>query len=366
MQMSAANDKEVFIIGAGSTGLSAALFLHEQGFKPALTEKRSEPSKITKALGVNPNTLKLLETTEVTKRFLENGWKAKCFNFWCNDKLIYKNDLTKLKHKYPFMLVQPQSETEGIIEEALAQRGISVQRGMNLENITEHNNIVRLTFKNETGLTSQKDVEGIVVGADGSKSKVRQCMDIPFKGWEHKEEFRLYDVELETPVSHTEGHYRFYKEGGTMMLHIRDGVWRIGGNVKDVFSYLPKGTKVGKISWETIFTVHEKVAEKFRAGNVYLLGDAGHIHSPAGAKGMNLCIEDSYIFSRLLKENRVTEYDRVRHSKIKKQVGIIGQLTDKIGGHNFVGNTIRSNMDKLSFFFPLVMPSLRKFLMGLN
>src|SRR5690242_6641973 len=167
-------DKQILIIGAGSTGLSSALFLHEQGFKSRIIEKRPEPSKISKALGVNPNTLKLLEKTEVTKRFLENGRKVECFNFWCNDKLVYKNYLTKLKHPYPFMLVQPQSETEGIIEEALSERGIFVERGMALENLTQQNGNVQLFFKDGNGVSSKVNVNGIVIGADGHKSKVRE------------------------------------------------------------------------------------------------------------------------------------------------------------------------------------------------
>ena len=150
------------------------------------------------------------------------------------------------------------------------------------------------------------------------------------------------------------------------MLHIRDGVWRVGGNIKDVFDHLPTGTTTGKISWETTFTIREKVASQFSIGNVYLLGDAAHIHSPAGAKGMNMCIEDSYIFAQLLKQNREAEYNSLRRPEIKRSVSILSQITDKVGGHNIVGNTIRQNMDKLSVFFPLVMPRMSKFLLGIK
>lgn len=361
------NDKkEILIVGAGSTGLSSALFLCEAGFRPRIIEKRSEPTKITKALGVNPISLQLLEQTEVTNRFLENGWKASCFNFWCKQRIIYKNDFSTLKHPYPFMLVQPQFETEAILEEALAERGIFVERNVCIENITALEKETRITQKNKVGEISQFDFEGIVIGADGNKSKVRESLGIDFKGWEHQEEFIMYDVELETPVSHKEGHYHFFKEGGMLMLHIHEGIWRVGGNMKDIFSYLPKGTKTGKISWETKFTIREKVAERFNIHNVYLLGDAAHIHSPAGARGMNLCIEDSHIFSQLIKQNREHDFHRIRYPKIKKTVGLLGQLTDKVGGHNFLGRTIRGNMDKLSVFFPIIMPKLKKFLLGLN
>jgi len=360
------NTKELLIIGAGSTGLSSALFLSEAGFRPRIIEKRKEPPAITKALGINPRTLKLLESTGVTKRFLENGRKVSCFNFWCKNRLIYKNDFSKIRHPYPFMLVQPQFETEAILEEALAERKIFTQRNITLENIIAEKDKTKISFREADGKLNQFDFNGIVIGADGNKSRVRECLGIDFKGWEHHEEFIMYDVELKTPVSAEDGHYHFFKEGGMLMLHIRDGVWRVGGNLKDVFNYLPKGTQTGKISWETKFTIREMIAAKFNVDNVYLLGDAAHIHSPAGARGMNLCIEDAYLFSELVKQNRGHEFYKIRYPAIKRTVGILGQLTDKIGGRNFIGNTIRNNFDKLSFLFPIIMPRVRKFLLGLD
>ena len=360
-----ADRKEILIIGAGSTGLSSALFLARAGYRPRIVEKRSEPSQITKALGVNPQTLTLLEDTGVTGKFLQNGWKASCFNFWCKNRIVYKNDFSKVKHKYPFMLVQPQFETERILEEALADFGIFVERGIETKHIDVAERETRITTEKD-GVATTTRFGGVVIGADGSRSSVREQVGITFNGWEHNEKFTLYDVELDTPVSAAEGHYHFFREGGMLMLHIRDGIWRVGGNLDDVFSHLPKGTKTGKISWETTFTIREKVAATFNTGNVYLLGDAAHIHSPAGAKGMNLCIEDSYIFAGLVAEGREREFNDLRRPKIKKAVGILGQLTDKIGGRNLVGNTIRQNMDKLSIFFPLVMPQVRKFLLGIK
>lgn len=360
------NKKEILIIGAGSAGLSSALFLYNSGFQPRIIDKRNARLKITKALGVNPNTLRLFETTEITKRFLENGWKCSCMNIRNKDRIIYRNDFTKIKHPYPFMLIQPQFETEQIIEEALEERKIFVERNLGLEEILEEKNKTQMSFRNAEGQVSQMEFEGIVIGADGSKSKVRESLGIEFEGWEHDEEFKLYDIELETSLSEKEGHYILHREGGMLMLHIRDGVWRTGGNIKDVLNYLPKGTRTGKISWETSFTVGEKVANKFSVGNVYLLGDAAHVHSPVGAKGMNMCIEDGHIFSGLIKDNREKTYHDVRHSTIKKTVGILGQLTDKIGGQNFIGNTIRNNLNMFSFLLPVVMPGLRKFLLGLK
>ena len=241
-----------------------------------------------------------------------------------------------------------------------------MERGIKLESLNATNDGAEILLSYKNGHVGKLDFKGIVVGADGGKSKVRDSTGIPFKGWEHNEEFKIYDVALETNLNHKEGHYRIFKEGAMLMLHIRNGVWRIAGNMPELFNYLPKGTKTGKISWETEFTVKEKVASRFNLNNVFLLGDAAHLHSPVGGKGMNLCIEDSYIFSQLINENREREFDKLRRGVINKNVGLLGQITDKIGGQNFLAGTIRNNMDKLAFIFPVVMPGMRKFLLGIK
>ncbi|KAA5532100.1 FAD-dependent monooxygenase [Taibaiella lutea] len=357
--------QSISIIGAGATGLSAAVFLNALGYAPDIFEKR-ERARITKALGVNPVTLQLFEKSGITQRFLNNGWKMECMNFWYNDKIIYKNHLSKIRHPYPFMLIQPQFETEQILEDYLNEKNIFVKRNFELQHISRQQSKLCLDFQNLNDHTLSRIETDIVLGADGSRSSVRELTAIAFRGREHKEEYTLYDIELETPVSDKEGHYRFYRDGAMLMLPIRDGVWRIGGNLKDVFNYLPKGTKTGKISWETNFTISEKVADKYNKGNIYLLGDAAHIHSPLGAKGMNMCMEDSYVFANLLHQNREKEFSDIRRRKVKNAISALGQITEVAAGQHFIGNTFRSSMKPLSFLFPVFMPFMRKFLLGLK
>lgn len=357
--------KEITIIGAGATGLSAGVFLDAAGYKPRILEKRPRAT-ITKALGINPVTLKLFEASGITARFLQNGWRMDCTNFWYKDTLLYKNQFSKIRHPYPFMLIQPQFETEQIIEDYLNEKGIIVERNFELMDISTSGEQLLLDFKKDNDSRYQLETNGIVIGADGSKSKVRDIMKMPFKGWEHKEEYTLYDIELETSVSAKEGHYFFFKQGAMLMLPIRDGIWRIGGNLKDVFNYLPKGTKTGKISWETNFTISEKIADSYSSGNIHLLGDAAHIHSPLGAKGMNMCIEDSYVFANLLHQNKEKDFSDIRRKKVKNAISALGQLTEVAAGQHFIGNTFRSSMKPLSFLFPVFMPFMRKFLLGLK
>jgi 2-polyprenyl-6-methoxyphenol hydroxylase-like FAD-dependent oxidoreductase len=359
-------NREITIIGAGSTGLSAGIFLNALGYQPRIIEKRDR-AKITKAIGINPVTLQLFKNTGITDRFLNNGWKLQCMNFWYQDELLYKSDFSKVKHPYPFMLIQPQFETEQILEDYLNEKGIAVERNIELLKIVNTDAALQLQFKDVNKNTNFSiETAGTVIGADGSKSKVREEIGVAFEGWEHPAEYTIYDIALETPISHTEGHYRFYKEGAMLMLHISDGVWRVAGNLKNILNYLPKGTTTGKISWETNFIISEKVAANYSVGNIHLMGDAAHIHSPLGAKGMNMCIEDSYIFAGLFNNNKEHDFSAIRRKKVKSTVAALGRLTETVGGQHFIGTTLRSNMKHLSFLFPVFMPFMRKFLLGLK
>jgi 2-polyprenyl-6-methoxyphenol hydroxylase-like FAD-dependent oxidoreductase len=359
-------EREVTIIGAGATGLSAAIFLQKHGYQPRILEKR-ERAKITKAIGINPVTLQLFENTEITQRLIKNGWRLDCMNFWYNDELIYKNEFSKVKHKYPYMIVQPQYETEQILEEYLTEKGIDVERNVELLKLTNEGATLKLDFKNlDNNTLFAIQTKGAVLGADGSKSKVRQDLGVEMLGWEHPTVHTFYDVELDTPITDKEGHYRIYKDGAMIMLHIRDGIWRVGGNLKQPLNYLPKGTKIGKISWEVNVTINEKVAQNFSVGNVHILGDAAHLHSPLGGKGMNMCIEDGYVFAKLFSQNNEGEFSKIRRKKAQNMVGILGQLSETIGGQHTLGRVIRSGMKPFSFMFPVIMPYMRKFLLGLK
>ncbi len=359
-------ENEIIIIGAGSTGLSAAIFLIEKGYKVRIFDKR-ERTNITKALGINPLSLQLFEKTGITQRFLNNGYKIETSNFWYKDDLVYKNPFTNLNHPFPFMLVQPQCETESILEKYLNEKGIFVDRKFELVALKTGNKRTKLDLLNtETQEHLIIQTDNIVIGADGNKSQVRELIGIKLKGWEHNAVFTLYDVELETTLSKKEIHYVFHKEGAILMLHIKNGIWRIGGNLPNVLQNLPTGTKTGKITWETNFTIREMVSEKLNVENIFLLGDAAHIHSPLGGRGMNMCIEDAYIFADFLSKHKQNEYSEFRLKKLKKTIGVLGQLTEVVGGQHFIGNTIRSQMKNFSFVFPIFMPYMKKFLLGLK
>lgn len=355
----------ILIVGAGPSGLAAALFLSQEGFRPRIIEKNDGLSLHSKALGVNPKTLLLLERSGLAKRFVDNGRKMEKINFWKGDQLIFQNDLTKVNHKYPFMLIQPQTESERLLLEELAYRKVEVEFGSALQAISRSNDQVTTAISTPCG-TSEEHLYGLVVGADGARSKVRELNGIKTSGFRYEEEWALYDVQLDVPRQANEGHVIIMEEGGMVMIRLKEDIWRVAGNSKELLNHLPRNTKVGKIAWQSTFKISHRVAVELFKDKVVLIGDAAHLHSPVGARGMNLGMEDAYIISQLIKKGNIHHYTSIRRDYLMRTVRRINAMTQGLGGSNFLLRKVRANITLFRPLFPFAMPIARKFILGLN
>jgi 2-polyprenyl-6-methoxyphenol hydroxylase-like FAD-dependent oxidoreductase len=109
-------------------------------------------------------------------------------------------------------------------------------------------------------------------------------------------------------------------------------VWRILGNRPDPLSYLVDGELIGKPLWSSNFHVSHRIDSELSQGQVYFAGDAAHIHSPMGARGMNLGIEDAYVFAQLAGHGRLAEYNALRHpvdGRVVRQVEFFSRLVSE-------------------------------------
>lgn len=354
--------REITIAGAGPTGLAVALFLNKNGVEPYIFEKKLERSTLSKAFGVNPRTLSLLEGTGATKRFLETGRKMTALNLWRNGKIILKNDFSNKKIKYPFMLVQSQEDSERILEELLAEKGIKIDRGKELKNIKSNNDSVLYSLKTE----NNEQISKYFYAADGAGSTTRKSLNLSFSGIKMEDPWNLYDLELDIPLNQDDAHVFLLDNGAVFTVRLKDNIWRVIGNVKNLLEHLPKGTKAGKIIWDSDFGISHRVIEKFQYSNVFLGGDAAHIHSGLGARGMNLGIEDAYVFAELYSQNRLGEYNKMRKPIVDKVMDSIEMMTDMVRGHSFKSKVMRKMTPILPIVFGLVKNYASNFVLGLD
>ncbi len=87
---------------------------------------------------MNPRTLELLEPVGVTERFLANGRRMPALNLWVRGRRVLRSDLTEVPHRFAFMLVQSQADSERLLAEALVERGLRIERGLAVERVDVH------------------------------------------------------------------------------------------------------------------------------------------------------------------------------------------------------------------------------------
>lgn len=356
--------QDAIIIGAGPAGMASALFLHQKGIRAGIIEKRADISQHSKALGANPRSLELLEQIRLTEKFLSRGRKMHRLNIWQGHRKIFVNQLSHVRHKYPFMLILPQRASEEILQQALIARNIHIERGVELAAFQPAEGNMALTLSKDG--EEEKRNYPLVIGADGAHSQVRKSLNIHFEGFRYEEVWEIYDVALDTPLAQDDGHVMLLEDGGMIMIRLSDNIWRVASNMKNTLNYLPAGTVAGQIVWQSGFHISHRIAQSLGNDKVVLIGDAAHLHSPVGARGMNLGIEDAYLSAALISQGRLGEYQALRWKYLKNTVARINAMTQVVTGQNTTAKMIRKNMHMLSVFFPLVMPFARKFVMGLN
>ena len=327
------------IAGAGPVGLAAALFLARKDIRARLIEKTVERAPTSRALAVNPRTLHLLEPTGVTASMLARGLRIDHAQLCREDRTLARLSLSDLGGAYPFMLALSQATSEALLAEALAEYGIAPERGVDLVACAEHDGMdVTLSVKGETEIVRPS----WILGADGAHSVVRNSLHIGFPGHTLPEAWSLMDVPLEGDIDPNAAHIRLFDDGGFlfMLRTVADArsekppyLWRMIGNGPDLFGRLRDARLAGEPVWSSSFHISHRIADHLCRGKAFLAGDAAHIHAPIGARGMNLGIEDAWVFAELAAKGRLDHYGQLRrhvdHDVVRRVEALTGLVLGK-------------------------------------
>ena len=334
--MSAATQLPVMIIGAGPTGLSAALFLARRGLPVRIIDASAEPATTSKALLVNPRTLDILRDSGVARHIVGEGHAVVGAVLHRAGRQVASIDLRdELSAQLPIGL--PQAGTEALLTRALAQCGVQVERGTSLQALHQDAQQVSLNLQSEHG--NQTVHASLVFGADGAHSAVRRALDIGFPGHTLAEPWLLWDLHLRTSLDPRCAHIVLAPDGFVFVMNLQADLWRVIGNGAEPLVQLPGDTVAGQVEWQSRFHIGHRLASRFGVGRVMLGGDAAHIHSPLGARGMNLGIEDAWVFAECAARAlggttaQLQAYADLRRAVDGRVVRKVATLTRLMGGH---------------------------------
>jgi 2-polyprenyl-6-methoxyphenol hydroxylase-like FAD-dependent oxidoreductase len=311
MNESPMRDTDVLIIGAGPTGLVLALWLTRLGVRVRIVDKAAEPGTTSRALAVQARTLEFYSQIGLAGAVVERGRKAAAANLWVAGKQVGRavfGDLGAGLSPFPYMLIFPQDEHERLLIEHLADAGVKVERGMELLGFEDANAGVRARLKRPDG-ADETCGAAYIAGCDGAHSTVRESMGIGFLGGAYAHLFYVADVEASGAAMNGEVHICLDTADFLVLFPLKgEARARLIGTVREEADRRPESLSwndvskrviewmridVERVNWFSTYHVHHRVADHFRKGCAFLLGDAAHIHSPVGGQGMNTGIGDA-------------------------------------------------------------------------
>lgn len=302
---------DVLIVGGGPTGGMLALELAMQGVSFRIIDAAAARPKQSRAFVLHSRTQELLNRHgEGMGRLTSRGKVNMALRMFSNKKFVFEMDLSEMGFEdtmFPVPLIISQAETEKFLDDELLNYGKSVERPVAAERIEQDNDGATAWLRHENGSGEVVHCK-YVVGCDGAHSLTRKSTGLKFEGGEYPQDFVLADVHLNWTQPADFGVF-LGSVGFMAIFPMRDGVFRLIlsrprhfdsdteptlRDFEDAFADLvPGDAELFDAIWITRFRLHHRNVENYRAGRIFMAGDAAHIHSPAGGQGMNAGMQDS-------------------------------------------------------------------------
>jgi len=298
----------VLIVGAGPTGLAAAMSLARAHIPVRLIDKAHEPSPYSRAIGLQARTLELFEQHRIVAPFLELGHRARVANLYSNGQRLARLDFDPLQTRYPYLLFLDQSETERLLTEHLKTFSVRIERGVELHDFSQGAAGVQASLRHPNG-REETLRPSYMIAADGAHSLVRHRLDIGFAGKTYEQTFLLADVQADSDWPDDEFHIFASGEGLAALFPMGGGRARLIADLPTppaagarptleecralVERRVHHRVKLSNLGWSSHFQLNSRMVDRLRVDRIFLAGDAAHVHSPAGAQGMNTGIQEA-------------------------------------------------------------------------
>jgi len=310
----------VLIVGAGPVGLATAALLRQHGIEVRIIEKNAGPTPYSKAIGVHARTLESMHALDLTEQLIDDGHPMHAFRLNEAGRTIMSAGFGHIDSPYGFVLGLPQSRTERRLLLRLQQLGGGVDWETTLTRMEQWGNPADPTQPAVVRVKNSRGMEELVscnwlIGADGSRSSVRELAGIDFPGGDYGNAFILGDVKIDWDGQKNELQFFLSRNGYLLVVPMPDGMHRLiaqmGKSYEDfqkserpqatledlqriVDANGPGDIRVHSPQWLTCAPFYHRRAETPVRGRIVLAGDAYHLFSPLGAQGLNTGFQDAF------------------------------------------------------------------------
>lgn len=307
---------DILVVGAGTTGLSLALQAHDHGARIRIVERRPEPFRPSRALILHPRTLEVLRPLGVTDALLDLADTAPTARLHLGSRVVETRlaDLALPDTAFPHLSLMRQMDVETVLTRALADRGVTVERGTELIAARDDGDSAVAVLRSPHGIEEIRCP--FVVGCDGPASTVRTCAGIGWHGRPYAEEVVLADLDLGGMSTDADAQVFARRQGLLFLFPLGEqATWRLlatrasadgaGQNFGQPGTAVPEAelqclldeagmkAQIERLAWSARVPLQCSLARRFRRGRLFLAGDAAHNYSPATGQGMNAGIQDA-------------------------------------------------------------------------
>lgn len=301
----------VAVIGAGAVGMTLAARLAQLGVDVEVFDALRGPARVgSRAICMQRETLEIWARIGIGERVAERGVQWRVGRTYFRGRELFSVELPGAgkEHFPPFVNIS-QSEVEEMLADRLAEWGVPIHWGHQLTDFSQDAEGVTAAFETDTDDVAHRSA--YLVGADGAHSSVRHAAGIGFPGYTFDDRFLIADIRADLPFGN-ERHFHFdppWNPGRQVLIHPQpDGVWRIDwqvppetdADVEAASGRLERRVRevIGpsapfELEWVTAYRFSQRLASAFRVRRVLLAGDAAHVMSPFGARGLNSGVADA-------------------------------------------------------------------------